>query len=386
MTYWAYRYRHPGNRYAEERGQEHPIKKWAENTSDERPGWYLMYPASHPTDPSFNHPTSHWDAYDSKFDYVGRLGDSILFKDLPSGLKTLDVAAYYGVPLETLGSGLLVCGSFNEVASDPSMGSIFDIETPNDDTTDQDIFGRQKEVVWSAIALSEDDQLCQRMAWALAQVLVVVTEVIRHHEMTEPFLGYYDIMVRNCFGNYRDILREISYNPLMAEHLSYLDSKSHAYVYETQGQVTYADENFAREIMQLFTTGLIMLDQDGTPQLDAKGKEIEVYSNEDIMSFARAWTGFRRYQDRGNIEIEANKCSNCNRQDPMFIDKDYRDRFPKTDLLGGYIGDRYPLCEDLPDKMFLRKGSKYRLLGSNPLPELMEDNEKFATDPTIKRM
>eukprot|EP00957_Ditylum_brightwellii_P206334 15347899-Ditylum_brightwellii.AAC.1 len=192
-------------------------------------------------------------------------------------------------------------------------------------------------------------------------------------------------MVRNCFGNYRDVLREISYSPLMAEHLSYLDSRSHAYVYESNGQVTYADENFAREIMQLFTIGLVWLNQDGTPKLDANGKQIEVYSNEDIMSFARAWTGFRKYQDRGNIENEQ-ACSTCNRQDPMFIDKDRRDVFPKSDLLGGYIGDRYPLCVDLPDKMFLRKGAKYRFLGSNPLPELMEDNDKFATNPTIKRM
>eukprot|EP00957_Ditylum_brightwellii_P201835 15327430-Ditylum_brightwellii.AAC.1 len=139
--------------------------------------------------------------------------------------------------------------------------------------------------------------------------------------------------------------------------------------------------------MQLFTTGLLMLNPDGTPQCDALGKNIPVYSNEDIQSFARAWTGFRRHGIRGNIEGDSARCTDCNRQDPMYIDKDRRDQFPKSDLQGGYIGDRYPLCEDLPTKMFLRKGAKYRSLGTNPLPELMEDNVGLGrTDGTIKRM
>ncbi len=78
---------------------------------------------------------------------------------------------------------------------------------------------------------------------------MVVTGAIgdaRHH--TEWFFTYYDIFVRNAFGNYRDILREISYNPLMAENLSFLKSKSSAYLWETNVKAQ-ADENFAREIM-----------------------------------------------------------------------------------------------------------------------------------------
>lgn len=76
------------------------------------------------------------------------------------------------------------------------------------------------EHVWTTIAFSSEDQLRQRVAWALSQLLVVVpsaVEVSSSH--TEAFLTYYDIFVRNAFGNYGDILREISYNPLMAENL-----------------------------------------------------------------------------------------------------------------------------------------------------------------------
>lgn len=64
----------------------------------------------------------------------------------------------------------------------------------------------------------------------------------------EWFLYYYDIFVRNAFGNYRDILKEISFSPIMAENLSFLRSKSSAYLWEKDNVKTQADENFAREV------------------------------------------------------------------------------------------------------------------------------------------
>jgi uncharacterized protein (DUF1800 family) len=98
------------------------------------------------------------------------------------------------------------------------------------------------------IALNSTDQLRQRVAWALSQLLVIVPaaiEIAGSH--TEAFLGYYDIFVRNAFGNYGDILREISRSPLMAENLSFLQSKSAAYQWENQQKISFADENFARK-------------------------------------------------------------------------------------------------------------------------------------------
>jgi len=73
-----------------------------------------------------------------------------------------------------------------------------------------------------------------------------------------------------------------------------------------------------------------------------------------------------------------------NRVDPMRIEASWRDKFPKTDMTGGYIGDGYPLCVDLPDKMWLRRGARYRLLGSKYTPELMEDHPSFKNDLTMK--
>ena len=110
---------------------------------------------------------------------------------------------------------------------------------------------------------------------------------------------------------------------------------------------TTPDENFAREIMQLFTIGLWMLRSDGSYETDAAGSFVPTYDNDDIMDFARAWTGFDRQAFRGNIEA-VKGYTGGNWIDPMSIDADWRDVFPKMDLRDGFIGDRYPLCADAP--------------------------------------
>lgn len=71
----------------------------------------------------------------------------------------------------------------------------------------------------------------------------------------------------------------------MAENLSFLQSKSAAYTWETQGKVSFADENFSREIMQLFSTGLVKLNLDGTPVLDDSGSPILAYTNDEVRAF-----------------------------------------------------------------------------------------------------
>ena len=222
----------------------------------------------------------------------------------------------------------------------------------------------------------------------------------------------------------------------MAEHLSYLKSKSHSYVYKSENKrISRADENYvsdflpclcladmsltkplvcdqsrqAREVMQLFTIGLLKLNDEGTVVVDENGKPIEVYTNEDIESFARAWTGFDRTSVRGNIE-EVGRGSSDNRVDPLQIVSDYRDPFPKYSLDGGFIGDRYMLCSELPEQSFLKKGATFRLLGGSSgecvsfyligstvvfaqahfvlnvfssAPELMKDPSYFAKDATF---
>lgn len=113
--------------------------------------------------------------------------------------------------------------------------------------------------------------------------------------------------------------------------------------------------------MQLFSIGLWQLNDDGTPIIDPNTNQyINTYSNEDIVSFARVWTGWNLQPARGNIHT-ISESDAYNMIDPMLLKPEYRDRFPKTTLLGkGHLGDAYPLCSELPPQHYLRKGAKYR--------------------------
>ena len=86
------------------------------------------------------------------------------------------------------------------------------------------------------IVLEVDDQLRQRVAWALSQIIVVTSNQIDENlGYSEIYLNFYDIFVRHAFGNYFDILKEVSYSPMMAEMLSFVDSKSTSFVLKDTG-------------------------------------------------------------------------------------------------------------------------------------------------------
>ena len=135
--------------------------------------------------------------------------------------------------------------------------------------------------------------------------------------------------------------------------------------------------------MQLFSIGIWQLNMDGSKKLDEDGDPLHAYDTSDIMNMARAWTGLdREYRYRGNAE--SGKWGP--HVDPMHINREYRDIYPKADLLGGYIGDRFPLCSDLPQKDHLRKGGKYRLLGAKSIPEMQLDWFRWDGDESILRL
>ena len=83
----------------------------------------------------------------------------------------------------------------------------------------------------------------------------------------------------------------------MAEMLTFFQSKSTEYIWDTQNQLKFADENFAREVMQLFTVGTEKLNIDGSTMLDSLGKSIPLYSNQEIIEYSRAWTGFGKLKN-----------------------------------------------------------------------------------------
>merc|ERR1719446_1644252 len=111
--------------------------------------------------------------------------------------------------------------------------------------------------------------------------------------MTEMWATYYDIFLRHAFGNFRDILREVTYSPVMGDWLTYRGNRK----FDSYGN--YPDENYAREVMQLFTIGLYRLNQDGSRILDENGDGVTTYDNDHIMSFGRVFTGLDRQDMRG---------------------------------------------------------------------------------------
>ncbi|MEL7231449.1 MAG: DUF1800 family protein [Pseudomonadota bacterium] len=136
---------------------------------------------------------------------------------------------------------------------------------------------------WDRI-LTTDDQLRQRMVFALSQILVISD--IRDAGRPLRRTYYQDVLSRNAFGNYRTMLQDVTYSPEMAEWLTYMRNRKGD---PRTGRMP--DENYAREILQLFTIGLIELNQDGTPRTGSNGRQIETYDNDDIIGLARVFTG-----------------------------------------------------------------------------------------------
>ena len=328
-----------------------------------------------------------------QFAYVGRLGDEVDFSTLPTTLQTDATAAAFN---STVGAktSYEACGSPGEVANDPALGSLYEyfIDTYNKGAglvfPYHEVYKRTA-VVWTNVVLRAEDQLRQRVAWALSQVIAkgaIVERRFTHPE--EGMMSFYDIFVRHAFGSYLDVLKETARHPEMGYWLSSEGGAG----YHVRSQ--FPDENFAREVMQLFSIGLLMLHPNGTRQLDSAGQDIESYDSADVANFARVWAGYGTQSARANQELN-NGASSVNFIDPMTqkvetgsLSQSYRDPFPKHNLLGGYLGDRYPLCSDAPDRDFLRAGAKYWYLGEGDtvVPKLGFEFKDYVHDTDQVRL
>ena len=138
---------------------------------------------------------------------------------------------------------------------------------------------------WWSENLFNEDLVRQRIALALSEILVI------SFQSDLSFYGrglasYYDVLSDHALGNYRDLLMGVTLHPCMGFYLSHMDNPR-----AIPEENIHPDENYAREIMQLFTIGLYELNPDGTPRLDADGQYIPTYNNDDIKEFARVFTG-----------------------------------------------------------------------------------------------
>lgn len=185
---------------------------------------------------------------------------------------------------------------------------------------------------WWKLPQEAPDQLRQRVAYALSQIFVVNYEGgnnIGNNPLTQSV--YYDSLIKRSFGDYRSLLNDVTYSPVMGFYLSHLRNRK-----SDPELGRFPDENFAREIMQLFSIGLWELHQDGTRQLDHEGNFVPTYDNSTITEMAKIFTGMsfsNNGVNRDPITFSQGVSGNAYLH-PMLVYEEEHEQGPKT-IIGG---------------------------------------------------
>ena len=144
---------------------------------------------------------------------------------------------------------------------------------------------------WYTQAVYAKAQLRERTAFALSEIFVVSHNDRYLYENPWATAGYYDMLKANAFAPYETLLTDVSTHPAMGWYLSHI--KNQAEQRDAAGEVISSpDENYAREVMQLFSIGLVMQHRDGSFVIGAGGLPVRTYDQEDISELARAFTGW----------------------------------------------------------------------------------------------
>jgi len=272
--------------------------------------------------------------------------------------QQFELAPTYHFPLvKSLGEKM--CANFN------------DDGTANSDSWEYK-FARHH--VWWDTATYGEDQLRQRVAFALSEILVISdSEGLGLNDYQLAVTSYYDVLVKHAFGNYKELLKAVALHPAMGDFLSMSrNQKSNA-----EGTIR-PDENYARENLQLFTIGVHQLNLDGTKKRDANNNFIPTYNQKTIEEFAKVFTGWSYSDKKWN-----QWAGKANRIQPLIAFEEHHDTSSKT-LLNGEISP-YGLTaeEDLDFAInnifkhpniapYISKQLIQRLVTSNPSPAYVE--------------
>jgi uncharacterized protein (DUF1800 family) len=173
-------------------------------------------------------------------------------------------------------------------------------------------------------AVEQPDQLRQRVAFALSQIFVTSQDELTNGNE----VAYQNMLLADAFTNYRTIMTDVTLSPGMGE---YLNIANNAKANPATGSL--ANENFAREMMQLFTLGTVLLNQDGTVQVDSNNIPIPTYSQFTVTEFARVYTGWTYAPAAGKSIQWGGGMSNFNQMVPYTAQHDYGSK----QLLNGYV-------------------------------------------------
>jgi uncharacterized protein (DUF1800 family) len=139
-------------------------------------------------------------------------------------------------------------------------------------------------------AATAPDALRQRVMFALSEIFVISVNDLAVLEYPRGVAAYMDMLAGNAFGNYRQLIEGVALHPMMGIYLSHRGNRK-----EDPAVGRIPDENFAREVMQLFSIGVDELNADGTPKRDSAGRTIDTYGNDDVMGLAKVFTGWSWY-------------------------------------------------------------------------------------------
>jgi uncharacterized protein (DUF1800 family) len=231
-------------------------------------------------------------------------------------------------------------------------------------------------MIWNQL-IAQPDEMRQRCAFALSQFFVISLDPIDGYWPPYIMAAWWEVMLEGAFGNFRETLERVTLNAGMG---MYLNTKGNLKEDPKTGREP--DENFAREIMQLFTIGLLELNPDGTKKLDGNGKPIETYVQADVTNLAHVFTGYDH--DMSRVKFQRVAWQNYPvvtaefTSDPMRFDPKNHSNRPVT-FLGTHIPANTPGPDALKialDRLFAHpnvgpffgRQMIQRLVTSNPSP------------------
>ncbi|MEY3366856.1 MAG: hypothetical protein RI973_11 [Bacteroidota bacterium] len=225
---------------------------------------------------------------------------------------------------------------------------------------------------WWDYTMMSQDLLRNRVSLALSEIFVI-SEVPQLRDAPLGLASYYDMLLDNAFGNFRELLEKVTLHPCMGLYLTHINNPK-----SDTALNRFPDENYAREVMQLFTLGLYELNLDGTRKLDSAGHFIPTYDNADIGEFAKVFTGLS-YGD--TYLFGQSPQSQQSYTYPMKMFNSWHEPGPKYLLNGFVVPNRSPVngmadIEDALDNLFNHPNVGpffsrlliQRLITSNPTP------------------
>lgn len=229
---------------------------------------------------------------------------------------------------------------------------------------------------WWQYHMASPDALRQRVALALSE-LFVISDKSLFGANSYALSSYYDVLLNNAFTNYRDLMEDVTFHPAMGVYLTYLNNPK-----SNPATNQFPDENYARELMQLFTIGTVKLNMDGSQVLNASGVPVPTYNNTDIAEFAKVFTGLS-WADRTTFNRSA--ANDTSYTLPMIMFNTSHETGAKYLLNGFVVPNRVPTdgIADIQDAItnlfnhtntppFVARFLIQRLVTSNPSPDYIE--------------